>query len=50
VGDITCIAIAAGVVYLADILDAWSRRVVDYAVARRYGDNRWLAALGIDKK
>jgi hypothetical protein len=28
VADITCIAIAASFVYLAAILDAWSRRVI----------------------
>jgi putative transposase len=33
VADITYIAIARGFVYLAVILDAWSRRVVGYAVA-----------------
>src|SRR5438105_13982387 len=31
VADITYIAIATGFVYLAAILDAWSRRVVGYA-------------------
>ena len=31
VADITYIAIAAGFVYMAVILDAWSRRVVGYA-------------------
>src|SRR5437868_12051612 len=31
VADITYIAIASGFVYLAAILDAWSRRVVCYA-------------------
>ena len=35
VADITYIAIAAGFVYLAAILDAWSRRVVGYAIGRR---------------
>ena len=35
VADITsCIAIATGFVYLAAILDAWSRRVVGYAISR----------------
>jgi transposase InsO family protein len=34
VADITYIAIAAGFVYLAAILDAWSRRVVGYAISR----------------
>lgn len=33
--DITYIAIAAGFVYLAVILDAWSRRVVGYALDRK---------------
>jgi transposase InsO family protein len=31
VGDITYIRITAGFVYLAVILDAWSRRVIGYA-------------------
>ena len=35
VADITYIAIATGFVYLAAILDAWSRRVVGYAIGRR---------------
>ena len=35
VADITYIAIATGFVYLAAILDAWSRRVVGYAVGKR---------------
>ena len=35
VADITFIAIAVGFVYLAAILDAWSRRVVGYAIGRR---------------
>ena len=34
VADITYIAIEAGFVYLAAILDAWSRRVVGYAISR----------------
>jgi transposase InsO family protein len=33
VADITYIAIAAGFVYMAAILDAWSRRVVGYAIS-----------------
>ena len=32
--DITYVAITAGFVYLAAILDAWSRRVVGYAISR----------------
>ena len=35
VADITYIAIATGFVYLAVILDAWSRRVVGYALDRK---------------
>ena len=34
VADITYVAIATGFVYLAAILDAWSRRVVGYASSR----------------
>ena len=33
-GDITYVAVAAGFVYVALILDAWSRRVVGYAIGR----------------
>ena len=49
VADITYVAIATGFVYLAVILDAWSRRVVGYALdristpaspRRRYGGAR----------
>ena len=45
VADITYIAIAAGFVYLAAILDAWSRRVVGYAIGRRVDARLALAAL-----
>jgi putative transposase len=34
VADITYIAITGAFVYLAAILDAWSRRVVGYAISR----------------
>lgn len=34
VGDITYVAIATGFAYLAVILDAWSRKVVGYALGR----------------
>ena len=34
VADITYTAIATGLVYLAAILDAWSRREVGYAISR----------------
>ena len=34
VADITYVTITAGFVYLAAILDAWSRRVVGYGISR----------------
>jgi putative transposase len=45
VADITYIAIATGFVYLAAILDAWSRRVVGYAIGRSIDTRLALAAL-----
>jgi putative transposase len=45
VADITYIAIATGFVYLAAILDAWSRRVVGYALGRAIDARLALAAL-----
>jgi putative transposase len=45
VADITYIAIASGFVYLAAILDAWSRRIVGYAIGRRIDARLTLAAL-----
>lgn len=45
VADITYIAIASGFVYLAVILDAWSRRVVGYAIGQRIDARLTLAAL-----
>ena len=45
VADITYIAIASGFVYLAAILDAWSRRVVGYAIGRRIDTRLTLSAL-----
>lgn len=47
VADITYIAIARGFVYLAAILDAWSRRVVGYAIGRRIDARLTLAALRV---
>jgi putative transposase len=41
VGDLTYIRIAVGFVYLAVILDAWSRRVIGYALGRQI--DTWLA-------
>jgi putative transposase len=45
VADLTYIAIATGFVYLAAILDAWSRRVVGYAISRSIDARLTLAAL-----
>src|SRR6476619_4884436 len=45
VADITCIAITTGFVDLTAILDAWSRRVVGYAIGRRIDARLALAAL-----
>jgi putative transposase len=45
VGDITYITITGSFVYLAAILDAWSRRVIGYAISRRIDARLTLAAL-----
>src|SRR5262249_56148829 len=45
VADITYVAIAAGFVYLAAILDAWSRRVIGYAIGRSIDARLAVAAL-----
>src|SRR6202521_3254346 len=45
VADITYIAITGGFVYLAAILDAWSRRVVGYAISRSIAARLAVAAL-----
>jgi putative transposase len=45
VADITYIAIAMGFVYLAVILDAWSRRVIGYAISRSIDARFAVAAL-----
>lgn len=45
VADITYVAIPAGFAYLAVILDAWSRKVVGYAIARSVDARLTLAAL-----
>ena len=45
VGDITYIRIASGFVYLAVILDAWSRRVIGYALGQQIDTRLALAAL-----
>jgi transposase InsO family protein len=45
VADITYVAIASGFVYVAVILDAWSRRVVGYAISRSIDARLTIAAL-----
>ena len=45
VADITYIAIATGFVYLAAVLDAWSRRVIGYAISRSIDARLAVAAL-----
>jgi putative transposase len=45
VADLTYIRILTGFVYLAVILDAWSRRVVGWALGRRIGADLTIAAL-----
>jgi putative transposase len=45
VADITYITITGGFVYLAAILDAWSRRVVGYAISRSIDARLAVAAL-----
>lgn len=43
VGDITYVAISTGFVYLAVVLDAWSRKVIDYGLGRKI-DTRLTSA------
>jgi putative transposase len=45
VSDITYVAILSGFVYIAVILDAWSRRVVGYAISRSIDARLTVAAL-----
>jgi len=45
IADITYVAIAVGFVYVAVILDAWSRRVVGYAISRSIDARLTIAAL-----
>jgi putative transposase len=46
VAHITHVAVARGFVYLAVILDAWSRRVVGYALGRQIDTRLGKAAHG----
>jgi putative transposase len=45
VADLTYVAIPGGFVYLAAILDAWSRKVVGYAISRSMDVRIAIAAL-----
>ena len=45
VADLTYVAITAGFVYVALIMDAWSRRIVGYAIGGRIDVRLTLAAL-----
>lgn len=45
VADITYVAITTGFVYVAVILDAWSRKVIGYAIGRSIDVRLTLAAL-----
>lgn len=47
VADITYVTIVGGFVYVAIILDAWSRRVVGYAISRSIDARLTLAALAV---
>jgi putative transposase len=47
VADITYVEIARGFVYLAVVLDAWSRRVVGYALGRTIEARLTIAALEV---
>ena len=46
VADITYVPVTDGFVYVAIVLDAWSRRVVGYALSRSIDARLTLAALG----
>src|SRR3546814_942794 len=45
VADLTYVAVAVGFVYVAVIMDAWSRRIIGYAMSRRIDARLTLAAL-----
>lgn len=47
VADLTYVPVVGGFVYVAIILDAWSRRVVGYAISRSIDARLTLAALSI---
>ena len=45
VADLTYVAVTVGFVYVAVIMDAWSRRIVGYAMSRRIDARLTIAAL-----
>lgn len=45
VADLTYVTVAVGFVYVAVIMDAWSRRIIGYAMSRRIDARLTLAAL-----
>ncbi|MEQ9152364.1 MAG: IS3 family transposase [Parvibaculum sp.] len=47
VADLTYVAVAVGFVYVAVIMDAWSRRIIGYAMSRRIDARLTLAALDV---
>lgn len=47
VADLTYVAMIGGFAYVAIILDAWSRRVVGYAISRSIDARLALAALNV---
>lgn len=47
VADLTYVAITGGFAYVAIILDAWSRKVVDYAIGRSIDARLAMAALKV---
>lgn len=47
VADLTYVAVAVGFVYVAVIMDAWSRRIIGYAMSRRIDVRLTLAALDV---
>jgi putative transposase len=47
VADLTYVPVVGGFVYVAVILDAWTRRVVGYAISRSIDARLTLAALSI---
>jgi putative transposase len=47
IADLTYVAISGGFVYLAAILDAWSRKVSGYAISRSMDARIVIAALKV---